>query len=54
MREYVTRMHRCGIPLKTAIKIYQDFKARHRLSALRKYIEYVEAMTDGRVETVQP
>ena len=47
MREYVMRMVDCGIPMKTAIKIYQDFKARHRLAALRKYIEYVEEINRG-------
>ena len=44
MREYVMRMHECGIPIRTAIKIYADFKARHRLAALRRYIEYVEEL----------
>lgn len=47
MREYIDRMRSCGIPLKTAIKIYKDFKARKKLAALRKYIEYVEAISDG-------
>lgn len=47
MREYVMRMHQCGIPLRTAVKIYKDFKARHKLTALRKYIEYVEAISNG-------
>ena len=44
MREYVMRMHECGIPVRTAVKVYKDFKARHKLSALRRYIEYLEAM----------
>lgn len=52
MREYVMRMVDCGIPMKTAIKIYQDFKARNKLAALKSYIEYVEAISDGRVETL--
>lgn len=52
MREYVMRMHNCGIPIRTAVKIYADFKARHKLVALRKYIEYVEAISGGRVETL--
>ena len=47
MREYVLRMTRCGIPMKTAIKIYKDFKARKKLAALRQYIEYVEALNNG-------
>ena len=47
MREYVMRMVKCGIPMKTAIKIYQDFKSRHKLAALKEYIEYVEALNDG-------
>ncbi len=47
MREYVMRMHQCGITLKTAVKIYQDFKARHELAALRRYIEYVEGLNNG-------
>lgn len=47
MREYVMRMVDCGIPMQTAIKIYQDFKARHKLSALKSYIEYVEALNNG-------
>ena len=44
MREYVMRMHSCGIPLRTAVKIYADFKTRRKLVALRKYIEYLEGM----------
>ena len=44
MREYVTRMHNCGIPVRTAVKIYADFRDRRRLAALRKYIEYLEGM----------
>ena len=47
MREYVIRMHQCGIPLRTAIKIYADFKSRHKLAALKKYIEYVEAINNN-------
>ena len=47
MREYIVRMVGCGIPMKTAIKIYRDFKARRKLGALKKYIEYVEAMSRG-------
>ena len=47
MRDYVLRMTKCGIPLKTAIKIYQDFKARGKLAKLRTYIEYVEAINVG-------
>ena len=47
MREYIDRMRSCGIPLKTAIKIYKDFKARHKLAALKSYIEYVEDLNHG-------
>lgn len=54
MREYVIRMTACGIPIQTAVKIYTDFKKRHKLRALDKYIEYVEAIQHGGVETVQP
>ena len=47
MREYIVRMVGCGIPMKTAIKIYRDCKARGKLAALRKYIAYVEEMGRG-------
>ena len=52
MREYVLRMVACGIPLKTAVKIYSDFKHRRKLRELDKYICYVEGI-NGRVETVR-
>ena len=52
MREYVARMTACGIPMRTAVKIYADFKKRHKLKALDKYIAYVEAIQHGGVETV--
>lgn len=33
MREYVQRMTACGIPMRTAVKIYADFKKRHERRA---------------------
>lgn len=52
MREYVERMSACGIPTRTAVKIYRDFRDRRRLSALRRYIEYVEGMASGAVAEI--
>ena len=52
MRDYVLRMTACGIPMRTAIKIYSDFKRRRKLRALDKYICYVEGI-NGRVEAVR-
>lgn len=44
VRGYVMRMHKCGIPLRTAVKIYDDFKRRGKLESLTQYIDYVEAI----------
>ena len=47
MRVYLMRMVECGIPRRTAIKVYRDFKARDKLPALKNYIERVEALYNG-------
>lgn len=47
MHGYVMRMHKCGIPMITAFKIYEDFRQRGKLDALEKYIAYVEAINHG-------
>ena len=47
MREYVTRMTACGIPMRAAVKVYKDFKHRGKLRELNDYIKYVEAMVRG-------
>lgn len=53
MRERMLRMADCGIPMSTAIKVCTDFWQRGKLLELDKYIEQVEAIQLGRVETVQ-
>lgn len=53
MREYVLRMAHIGIPLRTAVKIYNDCRTRDKLNELRNCIEYVEGI-NGRMEGIQP
>ena len=52
VREYLQRMAACGIPQRTAIRIYQDYRRRRRLKELDRYIQTVEAIQNGRVEAV--
>jgi len=52
VREYIQRMTDCGIPARAAVYIYADFRRRGRLPFLTEYIERVEAIQHGGVETV--
>ena len=52
MSDYVTRMMACGVPVRTAVKVYVDFKRRGKLEDLSGYISYVEEVVNGRMEAV--
>lgn len=42
--EYIDRLIRCGIPHKTAVRIYRDFIVRDAMPALIAYLHYVERL----------
>lgn len=43
----ISRMIRCGIPKRTAVKIYEDFVSRGKLADLETYIRVIEVECDG-------
>ena len=52
MRVYLMRMVECGIPRRTAIKVYRDFKARDKLPALKVWPLIDEMMAT--LQVLQP